>query len=180
MPTNLCLQDSIPPPFVSNGCEPETHLGQIEWLYIKPVGSSAWPSGVGASTEFTTRLAASDTTSIKALRVIGSRPAPSAGTSVELPGGLKTIPSKEFTLSARMFEAGQVNHDAVRTHELTSGSYEMAYATRDGLFFTVPTTVSFNINMDVPESYDEFITFPVECTWKSRQTEARVPHPLDS
>lgn len=166
------------PPVDFDECAPEINEGRIDKIYLTNVGNPLvdWTDPV----EWTGRLdnAAPNSDSIITLTVTGEKPAPSVNEQ-EISLGRKIVASKTHVVNFSVDETNAVNHEFVRQNEC-SGQYLMWYETSGGKLFggTEGIEVSVTLDMIIPLSDEELITFDGKAEWKAKFTEERIVSPI--
>lgn len=168
------------PPVSFDDCAPLVKTGQIEFIYLTPVGNplSSWD----VVTEWSARLdnAAVAADAIIALRVIGDRPVPSANV-IEISGKRKVRGNKDFVLNFRIDDASIENHEMVRQLECGANFLMVGYKTCEGIdMYGHPDGIPVYVSVDltIPEDDADIVTYPGTIEWSAKFTEERIVSPI--
>ena len=166
-------------PIVSfDECNPEVCDAQISKVYMTNVGNplTDWTDPVEWGTRLSNSAVAAD--AIRTLNVVGSKDKPSSNIK-EISLKRKVIGQKDHTVNLKVDECSDLNHEAVRQLEC-GGNYLFWYETLGGKLFgsTDGITAFIELDMIIPESSDEIITYDGTLTWKAKFTEERIDSPI--
>ena len=166
-----------------NECAPETHPGEIEWLYLwvdsatPPFASQA---NYDSAVHWATHLdeTGTDIDDIRAIHVIGEQPEPEQ-TETTISGDRIVYGYKKFTLNLEVDETNETNYNFLLGSEC-NGSYKANYQTADGLLFGGwrGLDVSVKMNMVIPRRRQELIKYMVKVTWSSMNHPFRQISPV--
>ncbi len=130
------------PAFQFDECKEELNSSQIMWLYIALPSAPAF-TDVSDPVEWATRLGnlpepeegepANPAADIRFLKGIGDKPKPTSNT-VEVSGRRTKVISRTHSLTFRVDNTNQVNHDGMRLLQC-GGDVKIWYGTIDGLLF---------------------------------------------
>ncbi len=160
-------------------CEPETSASEIQRLFLRKINSADLDDWTQAA-EWNARVSetSTDIDAIRALTVIGDKPAPAA-TRKDISGGRKITTRKDHTINFEIDESTAVNHDFVRSIQegkRYKGNYETAgahmYGGNGGIVGEI--TLDMVLNRGQGEITKYIGTF----TWSSTQTEERCLSPI--
>jgi len=154
-------------------CAPETHPGEIEWLYLW-VDSDTPPFAnqdeYDHIANWLTHLseAGTEIDDIRAIHVIGEQPEPEQ-TETTISGDRIVYGYKKFTLNLEVDETNEINYNFLLGSEC-NGSYKANYQTADGIMFGgwQGLDVSVKMNMVIPRSRQELIKYMIKVTWSSK------------
>lgn len=167
-----------PPTVDFSLCNPEINNGQIAHIFMTTIGNPL--TNAANVLEWDTRLDndAAGASKIRALTVIGGKPAP-ASTEKEISLGRKVTGVKAFTLNFKVDETNQINYDAMRTMEC-NGNFLFWYQTRDGLLYGGNSGIEgkFLVNEEIPDAYTDLITLTGTITWESKYHPERQVSPI--
>ena len=148
-------------------CNPEVCDAQISKVYMTNVGNplTDWTDPVEWGTRLSNSAVAAD--AIRTLNVVGSKDKPSSNIK-EISLKRKVIGQKDHTVNLKVDECSDLNHEAVRQLEC-GGNYLFWYETLGGKLFgsTDGITAFIELDMIIPESSDEIITYDGTLTWKA-------------
>ncbi|WP_343320177.1 hypothetical protein [Sphingobacterium multivorum] len=173
-------EEATLPAFAFDTCAPEVNESQISELYFAPGNASPF-TDVSSATEWATRLGNTPSAGkdIRVLTGMGSKPKPTA-TTVAISGRRKKVTNRVHTLTFKVDETNQANHDALRALQC-GGQYTIWYATSGGLLYGGNSGVKkvFIDAGDVHEEGDDaIITHEYTCEWNNLHSPERVVSPL--
>ncbi|WP_313418841.1 hypothetical protein [Sphingobacterium multivorum] len=173
-------EEAALPAFVFDDCAPEVNASQIAKVYFAP-GNAAPFTDASSGIEWATRLgnSATEGKDIRVLTGIGSKPKPTA-TTVNISGRRKKTTNRAHSLTFKVDETNQANHDAMRTIQC-GGIYTIWFETFGGLLFGGNEGIknAFIDAGDVMEEGDEaIITHEYLIEWNNLHSPERVVSPL--
>jgi hypothetical protein len=167
------------PVFKFDECAPEINGGEIQKIYLAPIGQPF--TDVESASEWTTRLAAAANaaTKLTVLHVIADKPKPT-GQTKEVSLGRKITLGKDHVVNATVDETTIENHKAFSQISQCGGRFLMWYETSGGLVFggNKGIKVSIDADMIVPRSKGDSITWDLVLSWNTRETEQRTVSPI--
>lgn len=159
-------------------CAPEVHEGQIAKIYRTNVGNPLvdWTDPLEWAARLDDTAASAD--AILTFHVIGDKPAPTS-TPIDISLGRKALGKKEHVINYAVDETNDTNHEFLRTNEC-GGNALFWYETLEGLLFGGTEGIEATMFMDmvIPESDTELITFSGTIEWKAKFTEERIVSPI--
>lgn len=172
----ICPEDctSNNPIFEFDECNPEINNAEIAWVYFTKPGNPL--QNASDAVEWDSRMSndAVGGNSIRAVRVIGEMPAV-PDNEKEISGGRVQDGVKDFLIQGDIDETNQVNHDALRALECSTGNQLFWFETRDGLLYGGNTGIEGKLKMKlvISKSYNDIILHPFTAKWKSKFTPER-------
>lgn len=169
------------PPVQFDPCNPETHNGRIDKIYVTNVGYPLvdWADLV----EWQARLSntSTDPDAIRTLYVNGDKAVPESNVKV-ISLGRRVVGNKAHTLNFDIDETNALNHEFLRKVEC-GGNYLFWYEDSNGLLYggqigTEGIEGFFQINMLIPRSVDDLLLYPGTVLWDAKFTEARIESPM--
>lgn len=128
-------EEVVAPAFNFDNCEVERNSSQLQWLYITTPDAPPFTDW-SDPTEWAARLGndpAVEDHDIRFLEGIGEIPKPTANTA-EVSGRRTIVISRSRTITFRVDNTNDVNHDAMRLLQC-GGDIKIWYATIDGLMY---------------------------------------------
>jgi len=149
-----------------NLCTPDVNFGQIEYLFIRNIGSGGLADWSDLS-EWNTYISntSSSADAIRRLTVIGSKPAPEKPV-VDLSLQRKYYLPKKHLLNIRLDETNLTNYDWLR--QLECGGQYLIWWTAQKYMYGGDDGIEATLNFDliIPESTEELMVFEGTAEWE--------------
>ena len=165
-------------------CSPELNESEIEWIFVAKSDADDF-ADIEDATEWTTRItqtagdpAPDPDNSIRALRVIGDKPAPEIQTR-EVSGGRTLQTSKNHTLNVEVDETNATNYEFARNTGCNP-TYKLWYLTRAGKVYGGICGLSANmvLNLIQNRGNGEIEKYIGTVTWQDKVDPPRANFPL--
>jgi len=160
-------------------CEPEVKASEIQRIFLCKVGGASftdWTDPV----EWTSRVSETATTinAIRALTVIGDKPAP-ANTVKDVSNGRKVISRKDHTLNFTIDEVTDDNHTFLQGVQ-NGKRFRMWYETAGGHMFGGNDGIFIELTGDMvlARGAGEIAVYNYVATWTNPATETRIDSPI--
>ena len=179
-PTPVCSDDCGDnlPAVAFDDCNPEINDAEIEEIFFtnKDQPLVDWTSAA----EWDGRIdnTAPNPDSILRLCVVGDKPEPTR-TEREISKGRKISGKKDHVVNFEIDETNETNHEFLRQLEC-GAQLKMWYKTSSGLLFggNEGIDASVFLDMSIPRSRNEIITYIGKADWKAKFTEERIDSPI--
>jgi len=163
-----------------NECAPAIVASEIKRVFLARPNAAPFNDWKLAA-EWTERISNTDLTepdAIRALTVIGDKPAPSAVTK-DISNKRKWIVGKDHTINFTVDEVSDENYEFMRMTEC-GGKFRMWYETHGGYMFGGNDGILVNVVMDdvLNRGADEIETINGVATWRNKFTPDRTLSPI--
>lgn len=182
MPLPTCPTDctSALAPVNFSKCAPEIVLSEIRRIFIAKANAAAFTDWQLA-TEWTTRISETDITdadTIRAITVIGDKPAPAPVTK-EVSNGRSIVIGKDHTVNYTIDDISEENYEFMRTLEC-GGQYRVWYETEGGYIYGGNSGILATITGDdiLNRGRDEIETINGVVSWRAKHHPDRILSPI--
>jgi hypothetical protein len=160
-------------------CDPETHSSEIQRIFLRQVNSTDFTDWTSPA-EWNARVSETslDMDAIRALTVIGDKPAPNAAKRT-ISGGRTIVPRKEHTINFTVDEATAANHNFFS--DLKGGKrYKANYETAGGRMFGGNNGIAVEVMGDIvlARGQGELQVYVGTLFWVSPETEEMCISPI--
>jgi hypothetical protein len=176
--------NNAPPIFAFDDCNPEIHIGPIEYIYLRQRGqdftdwtqSAEWAANIDNSGNLST--------DIRQLRVIGELVEPEVNEKI-ISGNRRYLGAKTFTINFEVDELGDLNYEALRQNEC-NGNYSVWFETSNSsgtagdLFGGNPGIEGFvSMSLTIQRDENEQHRIIGKITWQSKFHPERILSPIN-